>query len=401
MIPAFSALALLTLALDPAHLDEVTHVETSRPGILLSGYVDAGYLYNFTSRPGGSTIQNRLNNDGAPGGRFSLHALKLVLEKPLPEENRWAGGFRADLMVGEDAAFFGQNAGGSDSVYLQQAMALLRVPVGNGLDVAVGKYQSLIGFEAEERPVNLNITPGVVSLIDPGWLMGGFAVYPMMECLELALGLANGNGIDGIGSAATPPGDFLAVTGYLELTNPGGNAVLQTGFYVAPNGDPGYVNALDTPPFRRSNVAIWNTFGIWSPRFADDRLLLAFNTSLAAFGDQRFTDGTLPANGGSTFFGTALYAKYQFTPLLSLASRAEYLHTDNDRFLQVSGPTFDPGSRGDFYSWTGTLGLDLAENLLLRFEYRADFGNNTVATGGGGAFADVAHTFASQVVFSF
>ncbi|MFQ3670210.1 MAG: outer membrane beta-barrel protein, partial [Verrucomicrobiia bacterium] len=274
MIALHSTLALLTLAAHPSDLDEVTFVQTSRPGLILSGYVDAGYLYNFTSRSGGSTIQNRLNNDGSPGGRFSLHAAKLVLEKPLPDENRWAGGFRADVMIGEDAAFFGQNAAGTDSLYLQQAFALLRLPVGNGIDLAVGKYQSLIGFEAEERPANLNITPGIVSLIDPGWLVGGYAVYPLNDNVGLALGLGNGNGVDGLLSSSTPPGDFLAITGFLEITNPEGNALLQTGFYTAPNGDPGYLNPLDAPPLRRSNLAIWNTFGTWAPQAAGDRLLL-------------------------------------------------------------------------------------------------------------------------------
>jgi hypothetical protein len=385
-------------------IDEVTFVETSHPGIRLSGYVDAGYTYNFISRTGGSAITSRAYaNDTAPGGHFSLNAVKLVLEKPLPEENRLAAGFRVDLMMGEDAAAFGQNLGGSDSLYLQQAMVLIRLPYGNGIDLSVGKYQSLIGYESEDRPDNINITPGITTAADPGWLMGGFASYHFNDSVELALGVANGNGVDGIG--LNPAGaDHVAVTGFVHFTSPGGNAEWQTGFYVAPKNDPGFTNARDTPAFRAGNLAIWNTFGNWKPKFAKDKLLLAFNTSVAGFADQRFTDGTLPANGGSTLFGVALYAKYQVTDIISLAGRAEYVHTDNDRFLQISGPNFDPGSSLDLYTWTGTLGFALAENLLLRFEYRADWGNNVVATGatgGGGAFGDVAHTFASQIVFGF
>ncbi|MEM9446654.1 MAG: outer membrane beta-barrel protein, partial [Verrucomicrobiota bacterium] len=104
-------------------IEEISYVETQQPGIILSGYVDAGYIYNFTS----GTLGHRwLGGDANAEGDFNLNQMKLVLEKPLTDDNELQAGFRTDVIVGEDAASFTSNPAGSpdgDTLYLQQAFA--------------------------------------------------------------------------------------------------------------------------------------------------------------------------------------------------------------------------------------------------------------------------------------
>ena len=70
-------------------------VETAQKELVLSGYVDMGYSYNFNST-GQSQVWPRFAEDTAQYGDFNLYAVKLALEKPLSDENRAQAGFRTD-----------------------------------------------------------------------------------------------------------------------------------------------------------------------------------------------------------------------------------------------------------------------------------------------------------------
>ena len=137
-------------------------VETEQSAIKLSGYVDAGYSYNFTGSGNQSEVNGRLGEQAR--GDFNLYALKLVLEKSLTSENRAQAGFRVDAFIGEDANYLTSRAyannvdADSNALYLEQAYALFRVPVGNGWDWKIGKYVSILGYEVNERPANMNIS---------------------------------------------------------------------------------------------------------------------------------------------------------------------------------------------------------------------------------------------------
>ena len=132
-------------ATDTKKIVQNNFVATAQKGVKLSGYVDAGYSYNFTgsSQPT-STVNSRLGSDSAQRGDFNLYALKLALEKALSSENKAQAGFRADVMIGEDANYFVNRTspqtavdGGptntdmdSNALFLEQAYASFRVPVG-------------------------------------------------------------------------------------------------------------------------------------------------------------------------------------------------------------------------------------------------------------------------------
>lgn len=362
-------------------VENINHVETAAPGIVLSGYVDVGYIYNFT---GNTPNTQGYAADGGAKGDFSVNQIKLVLEKPLSgNTNELEAGFRVDLMLGEDAqGFSGFGAAGTgDSLYVQQAYIEMNLPYGNGINLVVGRFNSLLGFEADERVDNINITQGFNAAPDPGPSNGILAVYALAEHLSIAGGVINGssswtnNGID-------TDEDGYAITGAIVLENKAGNAETQLAFHWAPFGDAG-VGAGQT---QNEHLLGLNWIGVWAPQTFEDKLFLGYNVSL-------WLGENYSTNNDSALFTTSWYAKYQWTDLFSTASRFEYTHNNDS---QITGLTTTGGS-DDVYGWTGTLGFDLLENLLIRAEYRVDFGND-VTTGAGDNFA---HTFAMQAVYSF
>ncbi|NJK91650.1 MAG: outer membrane beta-barrel protein [Blastochloris sp.] len=371
-------------------LEDAIYLETTTPQVHLSGYVDAGYIYNFT---GTAAPQSSYGTDTNAQGEFNLNAVKLVLEKALSEENSFQAGFRVDLMLGEDAGALGANtaaAGSSDTFYLQQAHVLIRLPLGNGLDLQVGKFGSILGYEADERPANLNITQGFNASLDPGPSVGILASYPLNEQISLIGGLINGNGQDS-NVGLDNEGDGYALTGGLSLTHPSAKAETQLTYHYAPWGDSGFAQVED------ESLLGLNWWGNWSPLCCNDKLLLAFNAS-AWFANDFNTPGAGGNDDSSSFYTAALYAKYQFNSLFSLAGRTEYAHNDDNNLLALPGRSI--GFSDDVFSWTTTAGFNLTEELLFRLEYRADLGTSVISDANG-LSGDTAHRASAQVVYTF
>jgi hypothetical protein len=249
----------------------------------------------------------------------------------------------------------------------------------------------------------------------PLWHVGALAEYAFNDIVDIKAGIVNGANSDGIGTnggffGSGFLGDELtssvpAFLFSLGLTNPGGNATLAQNVYVAPdsrndfNALPGGLGAGSS-----SALVIYDVVGNWVPKFANDKLLLGFNIDL---GNVNGSGPFVFNSGPSTWFGAAAYAKYQFTDLFSLAGRFEYVNNYNSaKFGSNPNPVFGPASAllgpnasSDLFSWTLTAGFDLAENLLLRAEYRLDAGNRPVFSGIGAS--EIGHTIATQVVYSF
>jgi len=92
-------------ATDTKKMVQNNFVETAQKGVKLSGYVDAGYSYNFTGSGNQSVVNSRLGSDSAAAGDFNLYAVKIALEKAMTSENKAQAGFRADVLIGEDANY--------------------------------------------------------------------------------------------------------------------------------------------------------------------------------------------------------------------------------------------------------------------------------------------------------
>jgi len=283
-------------------------------------------------------------------------------------------------MMGEDIATNGGNAGpgnlSGDSLLVEQAYVAIRAPYGNGVDIKAGKFVTWLGYEVIERPANLNITYGNLFFnAIPLYHTGVSAEYAFNDIVDGGIAVTNGfNNDSTAGAAAGNSEDGYGVMAKLNITNEGGNANWYNAIYYGfGNGGLGAGSQRD--------IFVWDTWGNWAPTAFDDKLLLGFNVDLG------FQDSY-------SYWGAALYAKYQFTDVFSLAGRADYLSSDSE-----SGAFNTPAGNGpgntDTWSYTLTAGFDLLENLLVRAEYRVDI-DNDFAIG-----SDALHTVALQAVYTF
>src|SRR5476651_1157640 len=94
----------------------INYVETAQKGITLSGYVDVSYTNQFAGRGGPfDSSASGLRQFDTQGDGFNVQAVKIALEKALPDKNEWAAGFRIDTIFGSDAKFLGDSAFGGTS----------------------------------------------------------------------------------------------------------------------------------------------------------------------------------------------------------------------------------------------------------------------------------------------
>jgi len=388
-----------TSAQDTKKMVQNNFVETAQKGIKLSGYVDAGYSYNFTGAANGTdNVAGRFGSDTAAKGDFNLYAVKIALEKALTTENKAQAGFRTDVMIGEDANYLSNrttaqdalnNDQNSNALFLEQAYVAIRAPVGNGWDFKVGKFVSILGYEVIERPANMNITYGLLWQQFPLFYTGVLSSYKFDDYLDGKLGVVNGANTDN-NTSTSGAGDGCAVLAALNVTAPGGNANWSNNFQYSSNSENDTsVSSTANSTFIAGNngsrgsayTFIYNSWGNWSPKFANDKLLFAFDSVLG-------TSNASNSGGiNTTWCGAAAYTKYQFNDWFSLSSRGEYFHGNNfdkigntQGYNQVDGTNLQPqGTAGmDLWEYTITAGFSVIDNLLIRAEYRLDWGVNSV-----------------------
>jgi len=406
--------------------DQGIYVESTVPGVVLSGYADAGYSLNTDSSANamGRTVNNvRFGGDTNTRGGFNLNAFKLALEKPLGDKNDFNAGFRADLMFGQDAAYFaGRGNNQSDpttqtnngnSLFVEQAYVDFRAPVGNGIDFKVGRFVALAGYEVIERPANLNITYGnLFQNAIPLYHQGVEASYKFNDTVNIAGAVVNGwNNArpslpSNLGSTTSNQNNY-GIIGQINVNAPGGNANITSTTYVGVNGDG---NSLSNATNINNNTNfVEDVWGNWKPKFANDKLLIGFN------GDYGYQGYDISATQSATevWYGAALYTKYQFTKIFSLAQRADWIHNadgakwgngnDFGGVVSTVGAGIPSSSNNDVYSYTLTSSFDVWENMLLRAEYRIDWGNDwgVVSKNANTSLSGASHLFTAEVVYSF
>ena len=442
LLGVLAALASLSLAdsapeasaKDTKKMVQNNFVETAQKGIKLSGYVDAGYAYNFTGSAnnngvGQSQVNGRFGSDTAQRGDFNLYAVKIALEKALTSENKAQAGFRTDVMIGEDASYFINRTAGatsntnnnSNSLFLEQAYVSIRAPVGNGWDFKVGKFVSILGYEVMERPANMNTTYGLLFNVMPLYYTGVLSSYKFDDYLDGKLGVVNGSNTDNNTTTNPNGADGCAVLAALNVTAPGGNANWSNNFQYSSNmendsdisqtGSSIIGNAPTSNTSGGGYMFIYNSWGNWAPKFADDKLLFAFDSVLGTSNLSNY------GGQGTTWWGASAYTKYQFNDWFYLASRGEYLGGQNFNKITTGTtetpaiPGVNPSKQGmSLWEYTITAGFNVIDNLLIRAEYRLDWGSNSVygVTAGNNNTSTVtsasngpAHYAGAEVVYSF
>lgn len=333
-------------------------------GLVLTGYVDGTYMYNFG--PGNATNPLNFPTDTVPKGDMNLSALWLRLEKPLARENNAEAGFQFGVMLGEDAGYYAsagtatQPTGpDSNSLYVGEAFAKFWVPDAQ-LELWVGKFQAVIGYETVWRPDNPCITFGIADVFMPQDNVGILAIFAPDPLFDIGVGVGNCSGAaNDLNSGNT--GDECSVFTYMKIRSDKENAVLEPGFYTTPSGTHGSNARIDQD---QNFYYAWNVIGDWSPLFAKDKWKLTFDVT----GGSGTGDPSVP-EAPTTYATGALYSTWYILDPVSLTGRAEYVHTSNNAFTQSSRL-----SGGDYYDYTLTLGVKITEELVWRGEGRFAWG---------------------------
>jgi hypothetical protein len=377
------------VSLPSVQAEEQHQVLTALSQTTLSGYVDTSAIWHVSS-PNGALPGRSFDGPDKVDG-FNLHAVKLVLEKPLDEGN-WSAGYKADLVFGPDATYYntmltpfnGAGATDTDDFAVKQAYVALRAPVGNGLDIKLGVFDTVIGYEVFESGNNPNFSRSYGFLLEPTHHTGVLASYHVNDALSLSAGVANG--YSGPINAKNMSETDKAYLGSITITLPeGAGALAGTSLYG------GIVHGEPT-----TNAG----FGAATPRITSYYAGTTINTPLEglSFGlawDYR-QSSTLAVTDA---WAAAVYASYQATEKLRVNLRADYTDGDDGTFYNAGAPVIGDVDN-ELGSLTLTLDYSLWANVITRLEGRWDHSFQNDRPFGGGDDRD-AVTLAANFIYKF
>lgn len=393
-----AAVGVVSLASAAKAEEQASMVQTALASTTLSGYVDTSAQWNFGTGNAYVPAYRFGGPDKADG--FNLNVVQLRIEKPL-DESEWAAGYRVDLWAGPDANSLGTQSifsSGTSDFGIRQAYVALRAPVYNGLDLKVGVFDSIVGYESIESPNNPNYTRSYGNTIEPTTHTGVLASYRFNDLLSASFGVANtvgpvinerGQGPNTDNYGATTAESYKTYMGSIALTAPDSMGFLQgstlysgivNGFGADYGGDQTtyYVGAtLATPVTGLRMGAAFDYLDVHTSHVNDFH------------------------RGGETWT-IAGYTSYQATEKLSFHGRLEYLRDRGNQKLFTT--EFTNGNFPDkVLAVTGTVQYDLWKNVLSRLELRWDHSlTDTIAYGGTSEpNRDNAWMLAANVIYKF
>jgi hypothetical protein len=156
-------------------------------------YLDVSYMLNF-NYPENHRWRNRATTPRH--NEFAPNMGLLYTRKDATESSRW--GMEFGVQGGYDSKDFAYLQGerkvdGSDTWrHLHRANASYLAPVGNGLRVTAGLFNSLIGYESLYAKDNANYTRSWIADYSPYMMFGVNAQYPVHDQLTVAAFIING-----------------------------------------------------------------------------------------------------------------------------------------------------------------------------------------------------------------
>jgi hypothetical protein len=352
-------------------------VMTALSATTISGYVDTSAVWNpgtgNANSPAyafGGGPPNATKSDG-----FNLNVVKLVIEKD-PELATWfSAGYKVDLLFGPDAVAYGTQPFGTPAsgMAVKQAYIDLRAPIFNGVEIKMGVWDTILGYEVFETPLNPNFTKSYGYTIEPATFTGVQATYNFNEYLAVTAGVADtlGSSID---ARAFPPQgtraeSYKAYLGDVSLTAPGnwkwlaGSTLLAA---VVTGYDP-----ISVTGGAANQTSLYVGGNINTPLKA-----LTFGGAFDYAGLSK-----RPAGAGSYANAVGFYAHYQATDKLQLNSRVEW-------FTQ-SPSLAAPGLPSKAMALTETVQYNIWDNVITRAEVRFDHQADGLADAFGGTTAGV------------
>jgi hypothetical protein len=370
--------------------------------LVIGGYLDATYQYNF-NRPENQTNNQRIFDNDSNG--FNMHLAELTFQR-LPTDPGQAG-FRIDTAFGTDARVFAsQDTQGTgrgnqfEVVDLKQAYIeyIAGVGCGNGVTIDMGKFVTWAGAEVIEASDNMNASRSFLfGDAIPFTHTGLRATYtPFKDKWTIGAGVVNSwdfiqnpmNSPTAIWYSSYTPLKWLT----WQLDGTIGNELFiderqrfadatSAATFANPNApeldptDPNTPGAKSTVLGKKFDPRNSNqpralvdtviTFANLSGPF--EKFTFVLNADYATEGQApNELPGVTTVHKWRNWYGGAVYAKYQATKNWYIAGRYEY-------FNDPQGVR--TGFRQALQSATITADWALSDPLHIRFEYRHDMSN--------------------------
>ena len=407
-----AAIGLVTLSqalLAQSEVPQLVPIQTALSATTISGYVDTSAVWNPGT--GNANPAPYAFNVGKQDG-FNLNAVDLKIAKEEGEE-AWAAGYVAELSYGPDARAIDAGA-----YPIRQAYVELKVPVGNGLNFELGRWDSLLGYESSDSMKNPNYTRSYGKTFEPTENTGLLASYKFCDAFSFQAGVADT--LDTLRvNARHDPGAYpveskKAALTLATLTAPDSWGSFKGSTLVA-GFDHGQGADTATVPSSHDRTEWYVGAMVNTPVKA-----LTFGASWDWIHDLDLA-GAPPGAGTTTLeahyvSAIAGYASYKVTEKLTLNGRAEWANGPGlaDALYLDNGPAAAGAPAVKFdkvLALTGTVQYQLWDNVLSRIEVRwdhaADGADAFGGTGAQGTFFGIPPnkknevTIAANVIYKF
>lgn len=388
-----------------AQAEEQHQVLTALSQTTLSGYVDTSAIWKVGT--GNAALPGRAYDGADKVDGFNLNVVKLALSKPL-DEGEWAAGYNFSLLFGPDASTYQTFGGigkssaatvvGTTDFSIQNANIDLRAPVGNGLDIKVGVFESPLGYEPFDAASNPNYSRSYGYVLEPKQHTGVLLSYHLTDWASVYGGVANtyaGNinsRATALANGSVPVESEKTYIGGLTLTAPESFGFLK--------GTVLYGGVVDGLPGTGAGVTTKDTTSTYVGATIPTPLE---GLSLGAAWDYRFNGANATTPGSYWAQAIAGYVTYQATEKLKLNNRVDYFSGSDGSLAGLAGVA--PNVQDKLLSETFTVDYSLWANVITRAEFRWDRNLASDKTYGGLAgVADGdrnAFTVAANIIYKF
>ena len=272
------------------------------------------------------------NDDG-----FVANGASLAIGSPLGEGD-YSAGYNVELLLGDRAGAF--SGGSSDNLHIKNANIGLNVPFGNGVDLTVGLFDTIVGYEVEASGSNPNGNRSYGYGLEPLTHTGVLASTSLSDNLSVSFGLANAfDSTQNANGSIDGTGNFAYLVG-VDITVPD-----SLGFLGGSNLYIGYASGADAGADSDDDNKLLYVGGSISSPIEGVSLGIAYDD--------------LESPNGPDQDAVAIYALWDVSDGVSLATRYD---------------TLDDGSDSKSM-WSVTLGYSIWENVLTRLEYNYETGD--------------------------
>jgi len=168
--------------------EKLSALQTALSSTTISGYVNTSAQWDIGT--GNANVPGFAYNNNKQDG-FSLNVVKVTIERPL-DEGQWSAGYKVDTVYGPDANQLATQSTGIPADFgVKQAYVALRAPVGNGLDIKLGVFDTIVGYETFDAGSNPNFTRSYGYTIEPTTHTGLLLTYQLNDMLGFSAGIAN------------------------------------------------------------------------------------------------------------------------------------------------------------------------------------------------------------------